>query len=253
MPAKPIFKAIRATLFACAWGAVSFAQQPLPVGITHGTLMASRGSASAGDLTIQSTDGSVYACAYDSHTLFQRNRWPIHADALSTGDPLEVVSDHRGPSQTCYTRMVSVVPPARPVDPRRVARTGGAGLTDAGARDLADREIAAAAATIRDLTAREGNISRADRRTMDYFIQRGAMSFAGLVVKADATSLTLKTRSGLQRLLLRSDTRYSDSGLRVDLAILDLLNRHVFIKAGHTPNGGVEAYQVMWGEILQAR
>jgi hypothetical protein len=41
----------------------------------------------------------------------------------------------------------------------------------------------------------------------------------------------------------RADTHYST-------AAEPLLNKHVFVRAGRTLPGALEAYQVIWGEIL---
>jgi hypothetical protein len=88
------------------------AQQNLPVGIVRGHLLAlqdrpgKRGITSSGEFTLQAADGSVYGCQYDTHTLFQRDRDVVRAEALRPGDPVEVVSDRR--SGGCYTRVLSV-------------------------------------------------------------------------------------------------------------------------------------------------
>jgi len=60
-------------------------------------------------------------------------------------------------------------------------------------------------------------------------------------VKTEASKLTLKTRAGLRTLLLRADTHYSD-------ATEPLLNKHVFVRAGRTLQGALEAYHVVWGK-----
>jgi hypothetical protein len=52
-------------------------------------------------------------------------------------------------------------------------------------------------------------------------------------------------------LLLRADTRYSGDGVRVE-APEPLLNKHVFVRAGRNMYGALEAYQIVWGEILFA-
>ena len=90
------------------------------------------------------------------------------------------------------------------------------------------------------------------RRTVESFQPRGNLSFAGLVLRRDPETLTLKTRAGERTVLLRSDTRYLGEGVRVDPAAL-CVNMHVFVRAGRNLDGEVEAYQVVWGEILAAR
>jgi hypothetical protein len=89
------------------------------------------------------------------------------------------------------------------------------------------------------------------RRTVEPFQPRGNLSFAGLVLRRDSGSFTLKTRTGERTLLLRPDTRYLGEGVRVDPASLSV-NMHVFVRAGRNLDGDVEAYQVVWGGILPA-
>jgi hypothetical protein len=78
---------------------------------------------------------------------------------------------------------------------------------------------------------------------------RGNLTFAGMVVRADQTSMTMKTRDGEISLILRSDTRFVDDGVRVD-SLTALVNKHVFIRAGRNVDGKVEAYQIMWSDEL---
>jgi hypothetical protein len=100
-------------------------QQVLPVGVTRGNLVAWQGSPSAGSVTVRRPDGEVYGCLFDAHTLFQRDQWPIHVDALQSGETVEVVSDRKLGSTDCYARMLSVVYaaalPVRRGAPRPVA------------------------------------------------------------------------------------------------------------------------------------
>jgi hypothetical protein len=75
------------------------------------------------------------------------------------------------------------------------------------------------------------------------WVPRGYLTYSGLVVKSEDSKITLKTRTGSRTLLLRADTRYSE-------AAEPLVNKHVFVRAGRNLQGMLEAYQVMWGEIL---
>lgn len=81
---------------------------------------------------------------------------------------------------------------------------------------------------------------------------QGYLTFAGVVLRADAAAMTLRTRDGDRRLLLRGDTRYSEDGVRLEEPAA-LVNRHVFVRGGRTIDGEFEAYQVMWGEIFEAQ
>jgi hypothetical protein len=73
-----------------------------------------------------------------------------------------------------------------------------------------------------------------------------------VIVRRDARSITLRTRDGEQTLVLRKDTRYLADGSQQDSGAL-AVNTRVFVRAGQTLDGGVEAYQVMWGEIVGAQ
>jgi hypothetical protein len=79
-------------------------------------------------------------------------------------------------------------------------------------------------------------------------LPRGDRTVSGVIVRRDARSITLRTRNGEQTLLLRKDTRYLGDGTPQD-ATAALVNTRVFVRAGRNLEGGVEAYQVMWGEI----
>ena len=79
-------------------------------------------------------------------------------------------------------------------------------------------------------------------------LPRGDRTVSGVVVRNSGRSLTLRTRDGEQSLLLRKDTRYLADGAPQDAAAL-AVNTRVFIRAGRNLEGGIEAYQVMWGEI----
>jgi hypothetical protein len=85
------------------------------------------------------------------------------------------------------------------------------------------------------------------RPTFD--LPRGDRTVSGVIIRRDARSITLRTRAGEQTLLLRKDTRYLDDGAQEDAGAL-AVNTRVFVRAGRNLEGGVEAYQVMWGEII---
>ena len=191
------------------------AQQSLPVGIVHGHLLAlvdhpaaKRGLRSSGEFTLESADGNVYGCEYDSHTLFERDRDVVRAETLRPGDAVEVVSDRK--SGGCYTRMLSVTYAA----PARLVPT-----------------------------------SHRSVGHLENLPARGYLTVSGLVVRFGAESITIRTRSGDATLLLRADTRYSGDGVRLE-SPSPVLNKHVFIRAGRSLDGTLEAYQVMWGETL---
>ena len=87
----------------------------------------------------------------------------------------------------------------------------------------------------------------AKRPTVD--LPQGDRTISGVVIRCDSRSLTIRTRDGERTVLLRKDTRYLGDGAQQDAAAV-LVNTRVFVRAGPNLYGGVEAYQVMWGDIL---
>jgi len=79
-------------------------------------------------------------------------------------------------------------------------------------------------------------------------LPRGDRTIAGVIIRRDVRSITLRTRDGEQTLLLRKDTRYLGDGAQQDAGAA-AVNTRVFVRAGRNLEGGIEAYQVMWGEI----
>jgi hypothetical protein len=73
-----------------------------------------------------------------------------------------------------------------------------------------------------------------------------------VVIRRDPRSLTLRTRDGEQTLVLRKDTRYLADGAQQDSTAL-AVNTRVFVRAGRALDGDVEAYQVMWGDVVGAQ
>ena len=88
------------------------------------------------------------------------------------------------------------------------------------------------------------------RSLTESIFPRGNLTFSGVVVHLSPESLVLRTRSdGPKTLLIRPDTRYLEGGSQVDLPALKV-NTRVFVRAGRNFEGEIEAYQVVWGEIL---
>jgi hypothetical protein len=80
---------------------------------------------------------------------------------------------------------------------------------------------------------------------------RANLTFSGVVLRVMPDGLTLRMRSGEHKLIrLRSDTRYLAEGQLEDPGNLRA-NTLVYIRAGRNLDDEVEAYQVVWGRILQ--
>ena len=80
-------------------------------------------------------------------------------------------------------------------------------------------------------------------------LPHGDRTISGVIIRRDNYSLTIRTRDGEQTVLLRKDTRYLGDGAQQDAAAA-LVNTRIFVRAGPNLYGGIEAYQVMWGDIL---
>jgi hypothetical protein len=203
---------MRLAMVLIAAGALG-AQTRMPVGIVRGDVVSLQGSATSGELRIKTPDDTTYACLYDVRTYFERDLHRIGISGLKPGEPVEVVADRTPGTSNCYARTVHVV--------------------DTHAQKLAPG-------------ARPR--LRSSSSPTEAWAPRGNMNISGLVVQRAPYTLTLKTRTGTETLLLRPDTRYVGSGLRVAADSLHI-NQRVFIRAGRNLEGDVEAYQVMWGEI----
>jgi hypothetical protein len=189
-----------------------------PIGIVRGELVGWSGTVSRGDMQVRGSDGNVVTCGFDGKTYFEKDSQRIAPAAMAGGDRIEMVADRTPGATACYARTVHVIDPTvlrRAPNPR--------------------------------IRFREAP------NPTEKFAPRGDLTFAGVVVRVNPDSLVLKTRAeGEKILLLRADTRYFGEGLRVEPGALQVRTR-VFVRGGRNLDGDVEAYQIVWGEILQPR
>jgi hypothetical protein len=90
-------------------------------------------------------------------------------------------------------------------------------------------------------------------RAVDPLFPRGDMTFSGVVKRLNGERLVLHTRTdGEKTILLRRDTSFLAEGDPVDESALQP-NTRVFVRAGKNLDNQIEAYQVIWGEILEPR
>ena len=184
----------------------------IPTGMFQGHFVALEKVENAETLLARAADGSILSCGYDSRSYFERAHERIGVSKIQPGDPIEVLADRKPGSRTCYTRIVHVLE-IRPVVVQR-------------ARPAVQASI-----------PMSGPLVRGDR------------SVAGIVTRREPGALWIKTREGERVVLLRQDTRYLDTGIRVDAGALPV-NTRVYVRAGRTLYGEIEAYQVTWGSIL---
>lgn len=183
-------------------------------GYFRGEMVRWEGTASAGDLIAKNADGELYACGYDSKTFVEMARAKITVAKLVPGDPLTILADHLPGSRKCYMRIVEVVAPPRPRPPQREA-------------------------------------AKQTRRLRDVLPQ-GDRTLSGLVVRIDGDAMTLRTREGDVKLLIRRDTRFLHDAQSVGVEGLGV-NARVSVRAGPTLSGDLQAYQVNWGGIVTVR
>jgi hypothetical protein len=200
-----------------------YSQEPAPIGIVRGTLLEYEGTAAAGELSIRAAGNRVHRFSFDGKTYFEREKQRIPSAALRKGDLLEIVADRLPDSALRYARTVHVREPERP----------------AAARLSAGRFRSYRSASER-------------LRASERLLPRGNLTFAGLVARLNEQRIVLRTRAdGEKVIFLRPDTRYLEDGSQVAPAALKA-NTRVFIRAGHNLDNEIEAYQVVWGEILPA-
>ncbi|MBS1831322.1 MAG: hypothetical protein JST65_01335 [Acidobacteria bacterium] len=161
------------------------------------------------------SDGKKVECRYDNRTWMERDGQRIEAAALALGDRLEMVTDIK--DSGCYVRTIHVLD----------VPSQGAG------------------------PGRRPSMKREYSSPTEQFAPRGDITATGIVSSMDEKWLVIRTRAeGPKKFLLRHDTRYVGDGMRVDRDALRA-GKRVFVRAGHNFEGVVEAYQVIWGEIMK--
>lgn len=194
----------------------SMAQQRNASPLIRGVLI-ERAVLPSGEFRVQAADNEVFRYRFDPKTYVEREDRLVDIPRLDIGEKVEVLSDEGPASAVRYARTVHVIFQ----QPRR--RPSSQGRPGAG------------------------------RSPVDYFAPISTISFSGVVSRLSPDRLVLHTRAaGNQTILLRRDTRYLDNGQTVDATTLQPTMR-VYIRAGRNLYGEIEAYQIIWGEILEPR
>ncbi|MFN7997337.1 MAG: hypothetical protein U0Q18_27215 [Bryobacteraceae bacterium] len=189
-----------------------------PTALLHGQLIECRSPGDSGELTVRTGSGLEFRFSFDAKTYFEKRDEHVTYAGLDNGDWLEIVSDQI------------------PGDPLRYARTV----------HVIDRRLAARSA--RMVTAH-----RWKNDMLEDLFPRGNVTFAGVVGHVSGGRLLLRTHTGgEQTILLRQDTRFLSGGAQVDVTSLRPSTR-VFVRAGKNLDDQLEAYQVVWGDILEPR
>jgi hypothetical protein len=190
---------------------IAAAQFPSPEQV--GVLLERDTNVATGEFAIRAPDNQVYRYRFDAKTFVQRDTLSGGMEHVKLGDKVTVDSDPVPGSLLRYARTIRV--------------------------------DAAAPSALADNRLHPGIVSLLDRTP-----QSGNLTFSGVVARSSAQSLVLRTRDGEQTLLIRRDTKYVNNGDTVEAAQL-LPNTRVFVRAGRNLYEQVEAYQVIWGSILE--
>jgi hypothetical protein len=166
-----------------------------------------------GELSVRVRDHHVVCFRFDGGTSIDRDGRRTDLANLRKGDMVEIVSEP-GPNPR-LPRARSVVVIAAGAEPSRT----------------------------RALLAEHS-------RMLDDLFPRGDLTFAGVVTRLNPGRMDLRTRTlGHAEILLRDDTRYIGDGQETRYSGLKV-NARVFVRAGRNLDDRIEAYQVMWGDIL---
>ena len=182
--------------------------------LVGGVLLERDAPAASGEFAVRAADNQVFRYRFDPQTQVDRDGAAIDVARLEPGEKVEVVSDRMPHADLCYALAIHVTPSPPPVAPSAVRM-------------------------------------RADARLGDRQAPVGTLFFSGVVSRLAGARVVLHMRDGAnQTILLLKDTRYVDGGEVVDAAALKP-NMRVFVQAGKSLYDEVEAYQVVWGRILQ--
>ena len=184
------------------------AAQSPPAGLS-GTLLECDPPSPGGEFAVRAADYQVFRFRFDPQTRVERDTFSGGVGRLVPGDLVVVESQPVKGSLLRYATSVRVQTDAEPPAESR---------------------------------------PRPVERAPFALPQDDTLTFAGVIERLDSQSLVLRTRAGVETLLIRRDTRYLSNGDAVGAADLRP-NLRVFIRAGRNLYQQVEAYQVIWGDI----
>ena len=196
-----------------ALAAMLAAEEPPPIGILRGKFVKFAGGETRGEFSLATSDNKTYACIYDEKTYVENNRLRVSIAALTTEDIIDVLSDRAKAPGRCYARTIHVVNESQTAKGR----------------------------------------TRPYKLVTEHIAPRGDLTFSGVVLRVGVDAMILRTRTdGEKAIKLRQDTKYVYGGSLVEPSML-VPNMRVFVRAGRNLSNDIEAYQIAWGEILNAR
>ena len=195
---------------------IAASQTPHAGALVRGVLLERDTQLTGGQFSIRAADNQVLRYLFDRKTYVERESQLIDVPRLAPGEKIEVVSDIVSGSPLRYARTIHVMQDAPPPRPSRQLTAG------------------------RPRPYRPGDEPR---------LPVGSLTYSGVVFRLGQGRMAIHTRDGDQILNLRQDTRYLQAGEMVDLAALKP-NTRVFVRAGKDVYDQLEAYQIVWGNIL---
>jgi len=197
-------------------GTAQTAPQP---GLVRGVVLECDSESPSGEFAVRDTTNEVFRYRFDAKTYAERDGQLIEASRLKAGEKVEVVSDRTPASAVRYARTIHVIQPLPPPRPLSLGR----------------------------YRAPQPHPLAIDTQP------RSSLEYSGVVARLNGERVVLHTRdSGDMSLLLRADTRFLRDGEPVEAKDLQP-NVRVYIRAGKNLYDQVEAYQIIWGTILQPR
>jgi hypothetical protein len=195
-----------------------YAQEPTP-GLLRGEILAWTGNTEAGEIVVRTEGYAVFQCSFDRRSYFERDNENIAAGEMLRGDAVEIATDRRLGTGILYARVIHILASRRPRPQPATVR--------------ARFRIPALASS-----------------SLDSFAPRGNLTLAGVVLQVRADVLVLELRSREHKTIrLGANTRYFTAGqiaTREDLSV----NTRVFIRAAKNLEDEIEAYQIIWGDIV---
>lgn len=202
-------------LIAAAFAAS--AETPPSAAVVRGVLLERDAQPSSGQFSVRLPDNQVFRYQFDWKTYVLRDKDLIDVSRIRPGEKVEVVSDTIPGLVLRYARTVHVLDDEPPRSPTL------------------------------------GRIRRgmANRLAEERALPLGSLTYSGVVFRITSDRIVLRTRDGReQSLALRQDTRYLQNGEIVEPSSLRL-NTRVFVRGGKDLWDQLEAWQVIWGRILE--
>lgn len=201
------------------------AQDPV---IARGRLLESD-TGQTGEFSIRAQNDRVYWYVYDLKTYVEQDEKLSSVPKLHKNDEIEVVSDIGPDAALRYARTIHVVESPKEALVKPQFSLGRYAMP-------------------RHPAAKEDPPSLS---SLDFLVPRGNLTFAGLICQVNDERFVLRTRTGGEKTIyLRTDTRLMNDGTVVPASSLRL-NARVFVRGGKNLDGEIEAYQVIWGGILE--